>query len=133
MAGATLAFRGDAGQARIESDGPKIFLRPKAALAISMALHELATNAVKYGALSGPHGRVAITWAPAGENGGRFRLEWREMDGPPVTPPTRRGFGSRLLENGLAYDLGGEVRLAFEPTGLVCTIDAPIGERGEQG
>jgi two-component sensor histidine kinase len=96
-----------------------------------MALHELATNAVKYGALSDADGRVAITWAPAGEDGGRFRLEWREIDGPTVTPPSRRGFGSRLLEKGLAYDLGGEVRLLFERTGLVCTIEAPIGEMGE--
>ena len=132
VAGATSAYRGrGATPARIESAGPEIFLRPKAALAISMALHELATNAVKYGALSDADGRVAITWAPAGEDGGRFRLEWREMDGPPVTPPGRRGFGSRLLEKGLAYDLGGEVRLAFERTGLVCTIEAPIGEMGE--
>ncbi|HKV14368.1 MAG TPA: PAS domain S-box protein [Reyranella sp.] len=132
VAGATSAYRGrGVAPARVESGGPEIFLRPKAALAISMALHELATNAVKYGALSDPHGRIAITWAPAGENDSRFRLEWREMDGPPVTPPRRRGFGSRLLEKGLAYDLGGEVRLSFERTGLVCTIEAPIGELGE--
>jgi PAS domain S-box-containing protein len=134
VAGATSAYRGAAGKpARIESRGPEIFLRPKAALAIAMALHELATNAVKYGALSNARGRVTIDWGPADGDTRRCRLEWREIDGPPVVPPTRRGFGSRLLEQGLAYDLAGEVRLSFERAGLVCTIEAPIGEIGEEG
>jgi two-component sensor histidine kinase len=88
-----------------------------------MAVHELCTNAVKYGALSNDAGRVEVVWRI---EDGRLRLTWRERGGPPVFPPTRRGFGSRLLEAGLAAELGGSVELAFEPEGLVCRIDAPL-------
>ena len=89
-----------------------------------MALHELATNAVKYGALSVPEGRVDIAWSDDGDT--RFRLVWIESGGPLVTPPTRRGFGVRMIERALASDLGGTVVIDFATEGLVCTIDAPI-------
>jgi two-component sensor histidine kinase len=94
------------------------------ALSIAMALHELATNAAKYGALSNESGRITLAWRV---DGATLRLEWREHGGPPVTAPTRRGFGTRLIERGLSAELGGEVRLAFEPDGVVCTMVAPLG------
>src|SRR6185437_7562617 len=104
----------------------------KSALALSMALHELATNAVKHGALSNRTGAVEIDWRFSQGEGARFRLCWIERGGPPVEKPRRRGFGSRLVEQGLAQDLAGEVRLDFERAGLRCTIDAPLaGVTGE--
>lgn len=89
-----------------------------------MALHELCTNAMKYGALSNEAGRVDVEWSRSA--GPRLRLAWRERGGPTVLPPQRRGFGSRLLERSLALDLDGEVQLSFELSGLVCLIDAPL-------
>jgi two-component sensor histidine kinase len=88
-----------------------------------MAMHELATNAVKYGALSNETGRVEVRWTAENE---RLRIEWRESGGPPVTQPTRRGFGSRLVERGLAGEMGGSAQLIFEPQGVVCVIEAPL-------
>jgi two-component sensor histidine kinase len=117
----------DPGDGRFEVDGPPLRLGPGAALALSMALHELATNAAKYGALSTPMGeggRVAIHWRLDAEQG--FIMEWRERGGPRVTPPARRGFGSRLLQQGLAIELGGAAELIFAPEGLVCVIRAPL-------
>jgi PAS domain S-box-containing protein len=113
------------GPVRFGLSGPAIRLSPRAALSLSMALHELATNAVKYGALSVPEGRVAIAWDLAqGSGAQRLDLSWAEHDGPPVTPPTRRGFGSRLIERGLAAELSGEASIRFEPEGVVCRIRA---------
>jgi two-component sensor histidine kinase len=103
------------------------------ALAVAMALQELATNAVKYGALSNEVGEVSIFWTvqKSGEPP-HLHLRWEESGGPPITAPTRRGFGSRLIERSLALDLAGSVSMAFEPSGLVCTIDAPLtGLAGE--
>jgi len=95
------------------------------ALSISMALHELATNAAKYGALSDAKGRVKIAWQiESREPQTLLRLEWRELDGPPVVPPTHAGFGSRLIERGLAQDLGGVAKIDYRPDGLRCTIAA---------
>lgn len=113
---------------RFSANGPVVRLSPKAALSVSMAMHELATNAVKYGALSNDNGRIAVTWSVDGVGAGKARLhlEWRESGGPPVTSPARRGFGSRLIERGLAGELGGTAQLNFEPAGLVCVIDAPL-------
>lgn len=104
-----------------------IRLNPKAAVALGMAVHELATNAVKHGALSSPTGQVEVSAhvlrdAP----GGRLILEWIERGGPAVAPPTRRGFGGRLLENGLARELSGDVRLDYLAAGLSCRIDLPM-------
>ncbi len=88
-----------------------------------MALHELGTNAAKYGALSVDGGRVSIDWRV---EDGRLRLEWRESGGPPVEVPGRRGFGSRLIERGLEADLDGRAALHFEPGGLRCEIEASL-------
>jgi len=100
-----------------------VFLKPNAALALGMMFHELATNAAKYGALSVPAGRIRLSWEVDG-HGERRRLQllWVESGGPPVEKPRRRGFGSTLIERGLAHELNGEARLHFEPTGLRCTV-----------
>lgn len=109
---------------RVTAEGPAVDLHPKAAVAVGLAVHELATNAVKYGALSAPGGRVDVGWTV---EAGRLRLTWRERGGPPVTEPAQRGFGARLLEQGLAEELCGSVRLSFRPEGLVCEVDALLG------
>ncbi len=92
-------------------------------MALSIALHELATNAVKYGALSAERGSVAVRWTAAGD---RFHLAWEESGGPAVVPPRRTGFGSRMIERGLAAELQGQARIDYRPAGIVCTIDAPL-------
>lgn len=116
---------GDAGRFHIA--GPDIRLPPKTSVSFALALHELGTNAVKYGALSVPPGRVGVEWSLArGEAGDRLLFEWRETGGPAVAPPRQRGFGSRMLERGLANELQGDVALQFGPAGLTCTIDAPL-------
>jgi two-component sensor histidine kinase len=106
-------------------DGPEVELAPRKAHTLSLAIHELATNAVKHGAWSTSGGQVDVTWtAERVMDERRLRLEWRERGGPAVSPPARRGFGSRLIERALAGELGGAVRLQFEPAGLVCVVDA---------
>jgi PAS domain S-box-containing protein len=105
-------------------EGPGLRLRPKSAVALSMTLHELCTNATKYGALSVDAGHVVVKWRVAG---GRFLLRWHEHGGPPVSPPTHQGFGSRLIQRSLAAEFLGHVQITFDPTGVVCTIDAPYG------
>ncbi|HVR82451.1 MAG TPA: chemotaxis protein CheB [Luteimonas sp.] len=117
------------GQSRIELTGDALQLTPKIALALSMALHELATNAGKYGALSVPQGQVAVSWETRRKQDRPWlHLLWAEHNGPLVTPPSRRGFGSRLLNEGLAYELEGTAALEFEPTGVTCRIDFPLLE-----
>ena len=113
---------------RVVLRGEDIVLRPRAVLTLAMAFHELATNAAKYGALSVPGGRVEIRWQPARDDAGRpqLRIEWIEQDGPPVVAPQKRGFGSTLIEGGIAAELSGNARLAFEPVGLHCEIAIPL-------
>lgn len=106
---------------RIAVCGPDVRLAPNVALALSMALHELATNALKYGALSAPHGRVALDWSRDGQ---AIDLVWREAGGPPVEPPQATGFGSRLLA-GLAGELGAPADVTYAPQGVVCRLRAP--------
>ncbi|WP_082167652.1 sensor histidine kinase [Methylobacterium aquaticum] len=118
---------GPGAPSRFVVGGPALRLPPRIALSIAMALHELATNAVKYGALAVPGGQVALSWSVAE---GQLALHWRERGGPPVVPPTRTGFGSRLIERSLARELDGTVSLSFPREGVVCTIVAPLGEPG---
>lgn len=99
--------------------GPPVLLTPSATVGLALGIHELATNAAKYGALSSPDGRVAIDWEIDADE---LSLTWRESGGPRVRPPERQGFGTRLLERALASDLGGRVDLDFQPCGLVCRM-----------
>ncbi|MCJ2066002.1 PAS domain-containing protein [Methylobacterium sp. J-088] len=112
---------------RFAIEGPPVLVGSKAALSLSLMLHELATNAAKYGALSNGKGRVAITWkvdATASEP--QAHLRWMETGGPSVVAPTRTGFGTRLIGRGLAGSFGGEVDLSYPETGVICTITAPL-------
>ncbi|MBZ7927261.1 PAS domain S-box protein (plasmid) [Ensifer adhaerens] len=112
---------------RLRASGPLCRLKPKLALSLSMAFHELGTNAVKHGALSGDSGKVAVDWRITGSGEiRRLHLTWRELDGPDVTAPVQRGFGSRLLEQALARELDAQVALLFPRSGLVFTLDAPL-------
>jgi PAS domain S-box-containing protein len=112
---------------RLHPSGPDMRVSPRMALAVSMALQELATNAVKYGALSNTCGQVGITWSVIEDHlEPRLKLSWRETGGPPVSAPTHRGFGTRLIERSLAQDLNGKVEIQFAPSGVTCTVDAPL-------
>ncbi len=118
-----------------EATGPRVVLPPKAAVTIAIALHEMTTNALKHGALSESGGRIRLDWqvVPPADSAARERLRlcWQESGGPPVRPPERRGFGSRMIEAGLAAELQGEVSLDFEPGGLRCRIDALLPRLAE--
>ena len=110
-----------AGERRFSLDGPTLRVEARTALALSMALHELCTNAAKYGALSVPGGRVAIGWRL---EGARFHLTWTETGGPPVAEPARSGFGSQLIRAALASEIGGSVALCYLPEGVRFTLEA---------
>ncbi len=112
---------------RFSISGPSIRLAPRAVVSISLALHELATNAAKYGALSVPEGQICLEWWLVGDEPARLRLRWQETGGPSVGQPTRRGFGSRLIETLLAAELKAEVRITYDPAGVICEVDAPLG------
>ena len=105
-------------------DGPAVMLEPYSAQAIAIALHELATNAAKYGSLSAAAGHVEISWSRMAD--GRLSLRWIELGGPTVTPPTHSGFGTRIMENMIAGQLKGEVRFDWRDQGLGCEIALPL-------
>jgi PAS domain S-box-containing protein len=131
IAAEVLAPHGGEDRARFRIGGPDVRLPPRMALPIAMALHELATNAVKYGSLSNADGRVSLEWrVDPSPSGSCLRLRWAEEGGPAVVPPSRKGFGSRLIERSLTLELGGEVTLSYAPTGVVCTIEAALTEDG---
>jgi two-component sensor histidine kinase len=120
--GALAPYAGKDGS-RIHVTGPDIRLAPRSALTVAMALHELATNAAKYGALSNDSGTVSLDWEIIEEDARRkLRLIWTETGGPPVSAPVHRGFGSRLIERGALDQLGGEATVDFLPRGVVCTV-----------
>jgi two-component sensor histidine kinase len=108
--------------ARLTASGPALKLRPQAAQAVGMALHELATNAAKYGALSNGSGRVAVHWSLQQE---RFTIDWREREGPPVGVPRRIGFGHTVIGQMTEQTLGGEVSLDFAPEGVRWRLACP--------
>jgi two-component sensor histidine kinase len=116
--------------ARPTASGPALWLPAATAVPISVALHELATNAARHGALSQPKGSVAVSWRMEEVGPGHapmLRLRWEERGGPQLEgPPRRKGFGLKLLETGLAPEIGGLVSVEFRPTGLVCEIEAPL-------
>jgi two-component system, chemotaxis family, CheB/CheR fusion protein len=118
-----LAPYAKSGRNQIRAKGPEISLGTKPALALELALHELGTNAAKYGALSNDEGYVEIAWTLASRPQAReFRLRWRERNGPPVSPPSRTGFGTRLIKTNLAAEFKGEVELEYRSDGVECTI-----------
>jgi PAS domain S-box-containing protein len=124
---AQLAPFAEAESPRIESSGPELEIKASVVQSITLALHELATNAAKYGALSVHDGRVAIAWklADGKEGERRLNISWRESGGPPVAPPARKGFGHIVISEMVASALRGEVKLDYAPTGLSWTIDMP--------
>jgi two-component sensor histidine kinase len=112
---------------RIHLGGPRVVITPGAAQNIGMALHELATNATKYGALSGKAGNVAIGWSiQEGVDGRVLRLSWTETDGPAVVTPRRRGFGTLVITRMLRSSINGKVALHYDASGLRWSIDAPV-------
>jgi len=123
-------FRVAAGLAeRFTIHGDNVQLPPSVTLSLAIALHELATNAVKYGAWSNEAGTIAIEWTVApSEAGERLVVRWIEQGGPPVTAPTHKGFGSWVIERGLSHELGGRVSLDYLPGGVDCRIDIPAPE-----
>lgn len=122
------ALRPHMGSGQIVIAGPDCEVTPKQSLALTLGLHELATNAIKYGALSSAEGRVSVDWQLMAENGMKLYFHWRETGGPQVAPPTRKGFGTRIIQRVLPADFGGEVTLEFRPEGLVCSLMAPLPE-----
>lgn len=112
---------------QIDVDGPAVVIGPKRALSLALAVNELGTNSLKYGALSVPEGRVSLSWSESKTDDGEPRLiwAWRERDGPAVVPPERKGFGRFLIERVLAADFEGAVRIDFRREGVVCTLEAP--------
>jgi two-component sensor histidine kinase len=113
---------------RVRAEGPTVRLPPEMTLLMAMALHELCTNAAKYGALSNGEGTVSITWNTSVTAEGRrmLNLHWAESGGPRVKPPTRQGFGARLIERALASELGGTAAIDYRPEGVACDISAPL-------
>ena len=112
---------------RVTVAGPAITLPPAAALALNLVLHELTTNAVKYGSLSMPAGRIEVSWWLEGSaDGQRLVLTWAEASGPDTRVPERHGFGCQLIERSIAHELDGTVQLEFLPEGVRCRIELPL-------
>ena len=117
----------DDGSDRVRYRGPPVEIGGKAALALALMTHELATNAAKYGALSTPEGRVEIDWTLCEDvPGPLLTICWRERGGPHVVPPSRKGFGSRLIERGLVGAVDGRITLTYPPEGVCCVVEAPL-------
>lgn len=117
------------GAGRVRIDGPPVLLSTGVAVSLHLAFHELATNAAKYGALSVGSGQVELAWSVTDRSVPTLELAWKESGGPRVAVPRRRGFGSRLLERGLAHELDGEVFLDFDPAGVRCKLAIPLSLR----
>ncbi len=116
---------------RVRMSGPHVPLSPRMAVVLSMIVHEIATNAAKYGALSNDTGTVRLDWEILAETAGpKLRLIWAEAGGPPVTAPVKRGFGSRLIERSARDQLGGEATVDFLPRGVVYTITCSLEDEG---
>ena len=124
---AVLAAHRDQAGERLRITGPPVPLSPRIALTLAIVLHELATNAAKYGALSVPEGSVTVSWQVAAE-AKRLALVWRESGGPPPKVPERQGFGTRFIQRALEAELSGLVRFDYGSQGLVCELELPLGE-----
>jgi two-component sensor histidine kinase len=115
------------GEGRFTASGPPLVVKSRQALALSLAIHELATNALKYGALTGTSGQVSITWTVEDQGGKpKFVFVWRESGGPPASEPAGAGFGSRLISRVLEDDFRGSVEVSYGSTGLICRLTAPL-------
>jgi two-component system, chemotaxis family, CheB/CheR fusion protein len=124
-----LAYNAREGE-QVRVSGPTVRFHSKAAETFALAIHELATNALKYGALSRPIGRIEISWRiEQGTEPAELVFEWRERGGPPVALPPHKGFGTELLERTLAFEFKGQTTMAFNPKGLECTITIPLSKR----
>lgn len=120
-----------AAEENVRFEGEDVVLPPKSALALDLVVHELATNAAKYGALSGPEGRLWVGWHMRDdEAGSRLRISWMERSPGPVSEPTHAGFGRKVIESCLSAEVGGEARLIFAPEGVQCHIELPLVESG---
>jgi two-component sensor histidine kinase len=126
--GAVKAFQVK-GLEHFEISGDDIPISSGPAISLSMVIHELSTNAMKYGALSVPKGRISIRWNIEAD---RFKLHWQESGGPSVLEPSRKSFGLKLIEQALPGQLQGDARLNFEPRGLRCEINIPLGALQER-
>jgi two-component sensor histidine kinase len=123
VSGATEPFDSQ-GNRRFHFNGPDIKVASSAVIALAMTLNELCTNTTKFGALSTPAGSVEVTWT-IDEDKQRLCLTWTERGGPPVRPPTRRSFGTRMMES-LGQQLNGQVQLSYEPSGFIYSLDVPL-------
>lgn len=125
IANGVATFIGD-NHDRVDAKGPDLVVKGNVATAIGMSIHELCTNAVKYGALSNDSGKVLIEWeVQPRETGDAFTLQWTERGGPPVTRPERTGFGSKVIKHALSAQTGGSVEIVHDPLGLICRLTAP--------
>jgi two-component system, chemotaxis family, CheB/CheR fusion protein len=124
-----LAYNAREGE-QVRVSGPAVRLQPKPAETFALAIHELATNALKYGSLSQPSGRLEISWRiDETVDPPQLVFEWRERAGPAVKAPPRKGFGSELLERTLAFEFKGETTMSYNPSGLQCTVTLPLTKR----
>ena len=118
------------GMERVQVSGPAVRLKPRHALSLGMILHELATNAAKYGALSTPAGKLVVDWTQSGAaEGDQLTLSWQESGGPAVAQANRQGFGLKLIERETSYNLGGEASIDFSATGVGVRLNIPLGDR----
>jgi two-component sensor histidine kinase len=120
----------DGREERVRINGPTVMLEPNSAQAIAISLHELATNAAKYGSLSAADGDVEIVWSSTAD--GQFSLRWTESGGPTIVPPTHRGCGTRIIENIIGGQLGGMVRFDWGDKGLTCEIALQLGATAKE-
>jgi two-component system CheB/CheR fusion protein len=123
---AVAAYRVDHREA-VEVEGEPVAITPRQGLGLSLVLHELGTNAAKYGALSRRQGRLRISWQIEQDHGRQVRLQWQERRGPLVAPPRERGFGTQLIERACTYELDGAVELGYARDGLSCEVAFPLG------
>lgn len=124
-------FRTDDGR-RIQVDGPNVSVPPRIAVGLALAFHELGTNAAKYGALSTTTGHIEVRWRIVGGKPDELHVSWEEIGGPRVTPPTRTGFGSKLIQRVLASEINGTAAIEYRPTGVVFTAVAPMPANADE-
>lgn len=126
LVASAISLHGDGVPGRFRAEGPEVMLNAHQGMTLALMLHELGTNAAKYGALSTPNGTVLVTWSVEDGPSTILRFRWEEVGGPPVSPPTRTGFGTRLIARSLAHSFEGSVRLDYPVTGASLTFECPL-------